>query len=227
MTLTSSLTVVAGARRPSSTSTASSARSMTTTLRCAPPPISLTTASGCCSSVSRSTRMTSGWCASTQRYTASADLAIATTSRSSRCARLRMALTKADRLDQISSRQRIVGLLSISTIDECTGVSNRCLEQCGGGSLRRASGSFGVRFGWGDDTFPEGVHDRLDTILQMEFLEDVPQVVLHGVFSDLEVPRDLFVGVSPGHELEHLPLAGRQRRARSRRGGGKFMKDLG
>ena len=48
--------------------------------------------------------------------------------------------------------------------------------------------------------------------MQPEFVEDVPDVVLHRVLRDEEQRSDLAAGVALGYQLEDLDLAPRERR---------------
>ena len=64
-------------------------------------------------------------------------------------------------------------------------------------------------------------HDRLDAVAELELLEDVRDVRLHGGLADEELPADLGVREPAGDQAEHLELAlrqlvepGRARRAR-------------
>src|SRR3990172_13057454 len=49
---------------------------------------------------------------------------------------------------------------------------------------------------------------RLHPVLEMEFIENVFQMVLDRVFCDSQFVADLFVGPTFGKKLDHLPLLG-------------------
>jgi hypothetical protein len=65
-----------------------------------------------------------------------------------------------------------------------------------------------------EEFFPDGVDDRLHTGVQVEFLENVANVVLDGVLGDHEVLGNVTVGVPTGDKLEHLELPGCEAGAR-------------
>src|SRR5215475_9836813 len=50
-------------------------------------------------------------------------------------------------------------------------------------------------------------HDRLDAVAQIELLEDVRDVRLHGRVADVELLADLGVRQAPRDQAEHLELA--------------------
>src|SRR3972149_9988594 len=55
---------------------------------------------------------------------------------------------------------------------------------------------------------PDGVRGGLDAILQVQFLQDVVDVVLDGSFRDKQAAGDLRVTEASRHQLEYLELAG-------------------
>src|SRR3546814_2869344 len=69
---------------------------------------------------------------------------------------------------------------------------------------RSGSGSVDV-----EELLAHGVHDGLHAGVQVQLLEDVPHVVLHGVLGDVELTGDLPVAHPLSHELQHLELATR------------------
>src|SRR3546814_301455 len=72
---------------------------------------------------------------------------------------------------------------------------------------RSGSGSVDV-----EELLAHGVHDGLHAGVQVQLLEDVPHVVLHGVLGDVELTGDLPVAHPLSHELQHLELATREPR---------------
>jgi uncharacterized membrane protein len=62
--------------------------------------------------------------------------------------------------------------------------------------------------------FANGVHDRLHPGVQVQLLQDVAHVVLHGVLRDVQLLGHLLVAHPCGHQLEHLELPAREHRRR-------------
>src|SRR3990172_9016822 len=56
----------------------------------------------------------------------------------------------------------------------------------------------------GHESRAHGVGGSLDTVLEMQLLQNVVQVVFHGAFDDAELEADLCVAHAFGDELEHL-----------------------
>src|SRR5580692_7459634 len=57
-----------------------------------------------------------------------------------------------------------------------------------------------------DEFLADGDHDGFHAGVDLELLQDVPHVVLHGVLGNEELLGDVTVVHAGGHELEHLHL---------------------
>src|SRR5262245_20540525 len=55
-----------------------------------------------------------------------------------------------------------------------------------------------------EDLLPNRIHDRLHPGVQLQLLQDVADVVLHGVFADEQLGADLAVVHTAGDQLEHV-----------------------
>src|SRR5207253_461012 len=68
-----------------------------------------------------------------------------------------------------------------------------------------------------DELLPHRVHHGLHARVQVELLQDVPDVVLHRVLGDVELVGDLAVAHALGHQSQHLELPAGER------GGGELL----
>jgi hypothetical protein len=58
-----------------------------------------------------------------------------------------------------------------------------------------------------DDSFADGVQNEFGSAVETQLFKDVAAVCLHGVRTDEESGRALFVGFSFRQQLKNLPLA--------------------
>src|SRR3954469_15407186 len=128
-----------------------------------------------------------------------------------RCSTLTESICSTAVRARVRLKVRIVGTVCRGSRNPCATSATRraCARDRDATSLTRPSMATPTdRWGSGDvqQLLPDGVHDGLHPGVQLELLQDVPHVVLHGVLADEQPLGDLPVVQALGDQLEDLEL---------------------